>query len=131
MTIIDTEEITPRFFEMEGGGRVQLRTISVADFKSIQKQTVRKKVDYKKVDGTPGRFEFEEVNQDLQNELYWDSVIIGWENLSDRNGKEIPCTKENKVLLMTRSKKFLDFVVESLKTLSADEADAQEQSQKN
>jgi hypothetical protein len=131
MTIIDTEEITPRFFEMEGGGRVQLRTISVADFKAIQKQTVRKRVDYKKVDGTPGRFEFEEINQDLQNELYWDAVIIGWENLTDRRGKDIPCTKENKVLLMTRSKKFLEFVVDSLKTLSEDEAARQESEEKN
>jgi hypothetical protein len=131
MTIIDTEEITPRFFEMEGGGRVQLRTISVADFKAIQKQTVRKKVDYKKVDGTPGRFEFEVIDQDLQNELYWDAVIVGWENLMDKKGDPIPCTKENKVLLMTRSKKFLEFVVESLKTLSEDEAAQQEIEEKN
>ena len=130
-TIIDTEELIPRFFEMEGGGRVQLKTISVSDFKSIQKKTVRKKVDYQKVGGTPGRFEYEDVDQDLQNELYWDAVIVGWENLVDKNGKEIPCNKETKTLLMTRSKKFLDFVVESLKTLAEDEAQAQETERKN
>lgn len=131
MTLIDIEEPTSRFFEMEGGGRVQLRTISVADFKAIQKQTVKKKVDYKKVEGQAGRFEYEAVDQDLQNELYWDAVIVGWENLTDKNGKEIPCTRENKTLLMTRSKKFLEFVVESLKTLSEDEAAAQEEVEKN
>ena len=116
---------------MEGGGRVQLKTISVSDFKSIQKKTVRKKVDYQKVGGTPGRFEYEDVDQDLQNELYWDAVIVGWENLIDKNGKEIPCNRETKTLLMTRSKKFLEFVVESLKTLSEDEAAAQEEAEKN
>lgn len=131
MTVIDLEETTPKWFEMEGGGRVQLRTISVADFKAIQKQTVKKKVDYKRVEGMPGRFEYEAIDQDLQNELYWDAVIVGWENFTDKNGKEIPCTKENKVLLMSRSKKFLEFVVESLKTLSEDEAAQQEIERKN
>ena len=110
---------------------MQLRTISVADFKAIQKQTVKKKVDYKRVEGMPGRFEYEAIDQDLQNELYWDAVIVGWENFTDKNGKEIPCTKENKVLLMSRSKKFLEFVVESLKTLSEDEAAQQEIERKN
>ena len=131
MTLIDIEEPISRFFEMEGGGRVQLRTISVADFKAIQKQTVKKKVDYKKVEGQAGRFEYEAVDQDLQNELYWDAVIVGWENLTDKNGKEIPCNRETKTLLMTRSKKFLDFVVESLKTLAEDDAAAKEAEAKN
>jgi len=131
MTLIDLSEPVSRFFEMEGGGRVQLRTISVADFKTIQKQTVKKKVDYKKVEGQAGRFEYEAIDQDLQNELYWDAVIVGWENLIDKNGKEIPCNRETKTLLMTRSKKFLEFVVESLKTLSEDEAAAQEEAEKN
>jgi len=130
-TLIDTEELIPRFFEMEGGGRVQLKTISVSDFKAIQKKTVRKKVDYQKVGGTPGRFEYEDVDQDLQNDLYWDAVIVGWENLVDKNGVDIPCTRENKNLLMTRSKKFLDFVVESLKTLADDDAAAKEAAGKN
>ena len=131
MTLIDIEEPISRFFSMEGGGRVQLRTISVADFKAIQKQTVKKKVDYKKVEGQAGRFEYEAIDQDLQNELYWDAVIVGWENLTDKNGKEIPCNRETKTLLMTRSKKFLEFVVESLKTLAEDEAAAQEEAEKN
>lgn len=131
MTVIDTDEIIPRWFEMEGGGRVQLRTITAADFKAIQKQTVKKKVDYKRVEGAPGRFEYEVTDQDLQNELYWDAVIVAWENLTDKNGKEIPCTKEYKVLLMSRSRKFLDFVVEGLRTLADDETTQAENEQKN
>lgn len=131
MTIIDLEEIVPKWFLMEGGGRVQLRTLSIAEFKDIQRKTVRKKVDYKKIEGTVGRFEYEELNQDLQNELYWDAVIVGWDNLTDKSGKEIPCTKENKVLLMTHSKKFLEFVIESLKALGEEEEARRDAEAKN
>lgn len=122
MTVIDLGEVPAKVFEMDGGGRVQLKTVSAEEFKAIRKQTVKKRVDFKKVDGVPGRFPFEEVDEDLQNELFWDAVIVSWENFSDKNGKEIPCTKENKVLLMTRSAKFSKFVADSLKTLGEDEA---------
>ncbi len=122
MTVIDVGEITAKFFEMEGGGRVQLKIVSAGEFKEIRKQTVKKRVDFKKVDGIPGRFPFEEIDEDLQNELFWDAVIVSWENFSDKNGKPIPCTKENKVLLMNRSAKFSKFVADSLKILSEEEA---------
>lgn len=131
MTVIDIEEEKARWFEMGGGGRVQLRTISVQEFKAIQKQTVKHRVEYKKVEGTPARFERDDTDQDLQNELYWDAVIVAWENLMDKKGEPIPCTKENKVLLMSRSKKFLEFVVESLKVLADDEAAQAEAEEKN
>lgn len=122
MTVIDIDGKPARFFEMEGGGRVQLQIVSADAFRAIQKQTVKKKIDFKKVEGTPGRFEFEEVDTDLQNALFWDAVIVSWENLFDKNKKPIPCTKENKVLLMTRSAMFAKFVADSLKTLGEDEA---------
>jgi hypothetical protein len=131
MTIIDLDEGTANWFEMAGGGRVHLRTLSVAEFREIQKKTVKKRVDYKRVDGVPGRFEYEDVNQDLQNELYWDAVIVDWENLTDGKGKEIPCTRENKVLLMSKSKKFLDFIVDSLRRLGEDEEVQKEKEIKN
>jgi hypothetical protein len=131
MTVIDLDEGTAKWFEMEGGGRVQLKTLTVAEFREIQKKTVKKRVDYKKVEGSPGRFEYETVDQELQNELYWDAVIVNWENFSDKDKKPIPCTRDNKVLLMSRSKKFLDFVVESLKTLTEDEAVQKETEIKN
>jgi hypothetical protein len=131
MTLIDIEENEAKWFEMEGGGRVQLRTLSPDEFKQLQKKTTKKKVDFKKVEGTPGRFEYEEVNTELQNELFWDAVIVGWEKLFDKNNKEIPCTKENKVALMTRSKKFLNFVADSMKVLTEDEASVAEEEVKN
>ncbi len=121
MTIIDIDDRPGKFFEMDGGGRVQLRTVPPEAFKAIRKQTVKKKVDFKKIEGTPVRLEHEEVDDDLQNELFWDYVIVSWENLFDAKEKPIPCTKENKALLMNRSPKFVVFISESLKTLNEDE----------
>lgn len=131
MTVIDLDAKPAKWFEMEGGGRVQLQTVSADAFKAIQKQTVKKKVDFKKIEGTPARLEYDEVNTDLQNELFWDAVIVGWENLFDKGKKPIPCTKENKVLLMTRSAMFTKFVADSLKALSEDEVKEAEQAGKN
>jgi hypothetical protein len=131
MTVFNLDEKPGVFFDMDGGGRVQLRSIDVDDWKAIRKQTVRKKVDFKKVDGTPGRFEYEEVNEDLQNELFWDKVIVSWENFLDGKGVSIPCTKENKILLMSRSAKFAKFVGECLKQIAEDEGIQAEQAEKN
>jgi hypothetical protein len=43
----------------------------------------------------------------------------------------IPCTKANKVLLMTRSVKFARFVAEKLKELADDDAMRAEAAEKN
>ena len=131
MTVLNLEEKTGIWFDMDGGGRVQLRTLSYDALKKISKQSTRKKVDFKKVEGTPGRFEYEEVNEDLQNELFWDYCIVSWENLFDSKEKEIPCTKENKVLLMSKSALFAKFIADSLKTLAEDEELQAEVAEKN
>jgi len=131
MTTFNLDEKTGAWFDMEGGGRVQLRVIDVDDWKAIRKQTVKKKVDFKKVEGTPGRFEFEEVNEDLQNELFWDHIILAWENFFDGKGNPIPCTKENKTLLMSKSIKFSRFVADAMTTLAASETTQAEQAEKN
>ena len=131
MTVINLEERISTWFEMDGGGRVELRTLSYDALKKINKQSTRKKVDFKKVEGTPGRFEYEEVNEELQNELFWDHCILAWENLYDSKEVEIPCTKENKVLLMTKSAQFAKFISDSLETLNKDEAAQAETAEKN
>ena len=118
-------------FDMDGGGRVELRTLSYDVLKKINKQSTRKKVDFKKVEGTPGRFEYEEVNEDLQNELFWDYCIVSWENLFDSKEKEIPCTKDNKVLLMTKSVMFAKFISDSLQILTESETKQAEALEKN
>lgn len=114
-----------RWFPMEGGGRVQFKTISPAVFKEIQKQTVKKGVDYKKVEGTPSRLEYEKINLDLQAELFWNEAIASWDEFCFKHPKtkEIiyctpeTCTRENKYLLISNSKKFLKFANECMKEL--------------
>lgn len=129
MTEINFDEVSAKWFEAEDGGRLQLRIPTMADWKRIRKQTIHKKVEFKKVEGTPGRFEFEEVNEELQNELFWDSAIVNFENYTDK-GVLIPCTKENKARIMTNTK-FAKFFSESYKTLIEDEASRVELSEKN
>jgi hypothetical protein len=129
MTVINFDESESKWFEMDGGGRLQLRIPTMADWKEIRKQTVKKRVEFKKVEGTAARFEHEEINEDLQNELFWDSAIVNFENFTNK-GDPIPVTRENKVLMMT-SNKFAKFFSESFKTLSEDEARQAEVSEKN
>ncbi len=130
-TVFDLSDSPGVWFEMDGGGRVKLRTIPAESFKEIRKKTVKKKEVFKKVEGTPWRFEYEDVNEDLQNELFWDYVIVDWEDFVDKEQKPIPCTKENKTKMMTRSVMFARFVADSLKTLSDSEAKEAEAAEKN
>lgn len=123
MTVFNVNGDRPAvWFDLEGGGRVQLRTMTADVLKAIRAQSVKKRTEYKRVEGKAERFEVEEVNDDLQNELFWDHVIVGWENFFDGQGAAIPCTKENKVLLMSRSARFATVVGESLRTLNEAEA---------
>ena len=102
-TIFDLDESAGVWFDMDGGGRVCMRTPPYDVMKKINKQVTKKQVVFKKVDGVPGRFEFEEIDDEKQNELFWDYSITAWENLFDSKGNAIACTKENKCLMMLRS----------------------------
>lgn len=131
MTVIDLEDKPAAWFDMEGGGRIQLRTVPPETMRAIRKQTVKKRVDYPIVAGTARRFEYEELDDELQNELLWDYIIVAWENLFDKGGKPIPCTRENKVLAMNRSKVFSSFFNGCLQKLLEDEAVVVEEASKN
>ncbi len=131
-TIIDiSDEKAGSWFDMEGGGRVQIRFMTVDALKIIRKQTVKKRVEYKRVEGRAERFDVEEINDELQNELFWDYVIMAWENLFDAKENPIPCIREYKLLLMMRSAKFVKFITDALRTLSDDETAQVEAIEKN
>lgn len=106
-------------FEMEGGGVVYLRVCAGDDLKAIRKKTVKKKIEYKKIDGNLQRMPFEEIDEDVQSEMIWDFCIVDWKNLFSDEAKTIPipCTTANKMLLMGKSLVFSRFVGESLQTL--------------
>ena len=131
MTVFDLSGEAGKWFELPDGGRIRLKNLTADDLKEIRKKTVKKRVDFKKVEGTPGRFEYEDVDRDLENVLFWEKVIVDWENFFDGKEQPIPCTKENKLLLMGRSQKFIKIVTDFLKVLTEDDSEQAERAEKN
>lgn len=117
----------PTLFEFEDGGKVSLRICAGEDYRQIRRQCVKKKVEFK----AGQRFEYQEINEELMNELLWDFCITGWENFFDGKMEPIPCTKENKVLLMGRSVKFSNFVSACLEKLTESQRIREEGLEKN
>ena len=54
-----------KWFELEGGERIQLRPITPGEQRRITKATTKKWVDYKKVEGVASRFDVTETNPEL------------------------------------------------------------------
>lgn len=54
--------------------------------------------------------------RDMFNEEVWDFSIVDW-FLLDKNKEPIPCTRENKCLLMRKSPKFASWVASCLEQL--------------
>ena len=110
---------------------VDLRNITLAELKEIRSKTISKRVEYHQVNnGRPYRYEVEDTDQDKADELLWDLQIVNWD-IVDSEGEKIPCTKENKLLLMGNSAEFAGFVVDSLNQIVKDEAERREKSEKN
>jgi len=131
MTVFDLDSKPGVWFDMEGGGRVELKILSPEDWRTIRNQTVKTVPDYVKLDGEWKRFEVEKRDDDLQNELFWDSLIVAWEGLLDAKGREIPCTSENKSLLMLTQPTFSKFIGGCIDVLTKDETARMAASEKN
>lgn len=131
MTVFDLEEREATWFDMEGGGRVRLKTLTSEGWRAIRGRSVKVVSEYQKLEGKWERFEVSKVDDDLQNNLFWDAVIVAWENLFDGKGREIPCTPENKTLLMLTQPKFSRFIGECVEALTRDESARLAASEKN
>ena len=111
---------------------VEFRTIPMSRLRSWRKETIEPKVEYHKVDDVerPFRYETEDVDDDKLFELMWEWQIVAW-NIKDAENEDIPCNKENKLLLISNSLEFSDFALKSLQELSEDEVKRREKSEKN
>ena len=112
---------------------VELRNIPIAELRNIRKKTITKKIEYYRPDESdikPFRYEDESLNEDKLDELLWDYQIVNWK-IVDPDGKDIPCTLENKLLLMGNSTEFAEWVIDCLRQLSTDEKKQKEKSEKN
>ncbi len=112
----DVENLNPgTWFDFpDGEGRICLRILSFEEAEDIRKKTVKHGVEYKKNQ----RFEFDVTDEGKQFELTWDSCIVGWENIQDAKGKDIPCETANKIMLMRGSPSFAHMVNEFLEKLT-------------
>ena len=98
---------------------MEFRLLSAEDLKAITAACIKKGVEYPKLEGQFRRFETVETDFDLWNEMMWDLSIVGWEGLYDAQEREIPVTKENKCLLMTRVQAFAELHEKSMAALKA------------
>lgn len=116
----DLDDLNPAvWFDLpddDDGGRVQVRTCAGGDLEQIIKETTKKRVEYKRGQ----RYEYIESDDEKHQRLLWDFCIVDWENIYDAKGKKIPCTIENKLLLMKHSIPFATFVGECLEKLNTD-----------
>lgn len=130
--IVDlTDKTESGWFDLGGGGRLQLRLLDIDDLKAMRKACIRTVPEYPKIDGKYQRFEGREFNGDLWEEMLWDRTIMGWESIFDRNEQAIPVTKENKALLMTRVPEFVRAYEEGMKALKAADEERAGAAEKN
>lgn len=128
--IFSTENPFTKFFFDEDDhdkGWVDLRTLSVSEIKKIRKATVKKKFEFKRSQ----RYEVEDVNEKLRDELTWNYCIGEWNNVLDEEGNERPNTKEQKLELMHGSPAFAAFVGQKLEELGELQEQLKEAEEKN
>jgi len=126
---IDLENINPgTWFDFsDGEGRICLRICAIEDLELIRKQTRKKKIEYKRGQ----RFEYEEINNRLEDDKVWDFAIMDWKGVYDADDKEIKCTKENKIMLMRQSVEFANFIAKCLEDLEKIIGQENEEAEKN
>lgn len=119
---LNLSELNPAVFfpfdedDEDNKGGVYLRLATGEILEKIRKKTTKKKVEFRRGQ----RFEVEETNDAKHSELLWDYVIHDWKGLEDENGDEIPCTTENKAMLMKKSVKFSGFIGNCVEQLNDD-----------
>lgn len=62
----------------------------------------------------------EKLPKEQQEQKTWDYCIVGWRNLLDEDGNEIPCTRENKIKLIAESMDFMLVVNHFLEKINED-----------
>lgn len=66
------------------------------------------------------------------NDLKLDSIIKRWEGIQDEDGKDLPCTKQNKILLYESNPEIIDeFLLPELDKILEKEKKAKEKAEKN
>lgn len=78
----------------------------------------------------PGALD-QRVQERIMREVYAESVVVGWENIEDRDGNELPFTKENVIQLFTDLPDLFRVVVKESQDMALFRKEAREEEAKN
>lgn len=108
-------------------GRVCVRLCNGGALEEIDAKTVTMEAEYRKGQ----RYQYPKVDDKRRSELVWDYSIVDWEGVEDEQGTPIPCTKDNKALLMRNSMEFAVFVGDCLEKLNVASKEWRTRAEKN
>lgn len=112
--------------EKKEDGGVCLRALTLGEAKNISKACSKKETKFVKKDV----YQWQNIDDEKYNTMLYDYCIVDWKNVVV-DGKELECTKENKLLLVNNSNDFCQFVLKHLETLSEELAVDEENRVKN
>ena len=120
MAVIDLEDLSPSYwFDYdEDGAAVKIRPTTPDILAHINKECVRKKAEYKRLKGNQWqRFEYVEADQEEIQDRVHTWVVANWRGFYDKDGNEIPYSKEVAIKLMRHNPEFYAFVDRCLEFL--------------
>jgi len=129
-------KVIERWFDVEGDpdkARLKIKHMLPGETQDIFDQVFEQKVDYKKT-GKKGKLEptfSQNTNKKLDRELTLSTVVVGWENIFDRDGKPLECTPENVIRASRDIDGFTELVNEFREILAADIKGERENQKKN
>jgi len=107
---------------------IVIRQLSVGARREIDAQTTEEEIKY--IDGQV--YERRKmIDADLRFMRIHDYCIVGWTGLMDEEGKEIPCTTDNKVWAMTECLAVAGFVAKCMIELAELTVSRAEKTRKN
>ena len=119
---------------------VDLRQCAGKDLDEIIEQTTETIVEFRRPTKPNGkedkrapaqRVEYQKEDKKLFKRLLWDFAIPNWLIYDEDTGEEIPCTADEKYLLMTESLEFSTFVGNCLELLAEQSEKQKEFIEKN
>jgi hypothetical protein len=137
---LEKKETKSGWFDIKGGGRVNIRLLSAADVEAMKKACLTVVDKYPLLlNPETGKeeyrfFQSQEFNEGLFEEMKNDLSIVGWDTMVNAKTKEpIEVTKENKNLLMFPGvcPQFVEAVEAGRKALKEQDRTEREESEKN
>ena len=114
-------------FDDDSGG-ITIRLANGAKMDEINKKCSKKKTEYRR----HVRHEYVIEDEKKRSDMLWDYVIMEWNGVTnEKTGEEIPCTTENKIMLMRGSVKFSNFVGSCIEKLTEEMEAFEEDLEKN